>query len=378
MEHGAKVSREPTPVERSLVAAIQDHREEWPYIYVEMTKVTKDDLLADEMYCSRFKHPSMTNFYRDCGEIAGINISMLRKYERAGRLYEKCCEEDSDLPAVTDPSVCTLSPDTLALVDRISAYQDREKESYPRRRKSLSCMIARRLTSGKGPSRKQLLLWLNNLEFAESQGTLERALLQMRQMLTGSERVEGNNCSTANRRAKWEEKRGELWLSAPLLLMDGKWLTNTLKDKFDCSNAHFELHDWQSMRPEFGRYGGPDYVVVETITGEIRTHAIDLRPTASARSLFEADHAARTSGADCYWILTMEFETRSPDWASRTESAVGVMLIVDNEIEVLKAPDLVTPFVETRVQLYMEILARMMPRTPKLKDNASLLALQPD
>ena len=54
---------EPAPVERGLVDAIQEHRDEWPLIYNEMKSVDKDDLLADAEYCNRHKHPSMTQFF---------------------------------------------------------------------------------------------------------------------------------------------------------------------------------------------------------------------------------------------------------------------------------------------------------------------------
>lgn len=110
----------PTPVERDLVNALIDKRDNWPAIYLEMTKVSEGDLFSDAEFCQRHKRPSLTAFFVECGEIAGVNISTLRKYQRAGVYYESARNRHPELPSIADDKVKNVPPDLLSFVSKIN------------------------------------------------------------------------------------------------------------------------------------------------------------------------------------------------------------------------------------------------------------------
>lgn len=130
-----KSSLKPTSVELDLVNVLIDEHDNWPAVYLEMTKVSEDDLLSDAEFCQRHKRPSLTAFFVECGEIAGVNISTLRKYQRAGVYYESARNRHPELPSIVDNKVKNVPPDLLSFVSKIndSARQsDSDSESLDR------------------------------------------------------------------------------------------------------------------------------------------------------------------------------------------------------------------------------------------------------
>ena len=166
---------QPTPVEEDLVAAIRQ-REGWPFVYAAMRSVTKEDLLADARYCARHKNPSLTQFFTECGALGGLKISMMRKYQKAGRFYDGCRERFPSLPPVTDASVCALSPDSLVLVERVASFLDEGAPQLDQQRNALVHLLVAELLEGRGLERKQMLSWLGLLQDASRAGQLERSV----------------------------------------------------------------------------------------------------------------------------------------------------------------------------------------------------------
>ncbi len=164
---------EPTPVERKLVNAIAEHRWEWPLIYIEIKAVTKEDLLDDAAYCARHKHPSLTNFLKECGDISGLHRSMLYKIKRAGVFYEARQREFKDdvdlkLPKITDELVVSTSAESFILMDRLrdKMLETKEFEHAREKQEAIVKILLVEILCEKPFPRKRFDDWFTKLDAA--------------------------------------------------------------------------------------------------------------------------------------------------------------------------------------------------------------------
>lgn len=346
---------EPTPVEAPLVAAIRDHREEWPLVYAEMKGVCKDDLLADAEYCSRHRHPSMTQFFRECGLIGGIHESMLRKFERAGRFYDRFLSEFPGSPRPDDGRVAAMSPDTLILVDRIDGFLAMGAPSMGSERHEIVGRLVGDLLEGRGLRRRELNAWLASLQDAAEHGALERCVGDFIASVTGD---------AAGERGLFEHAGAGLRLESRvrLLLRGGEWLSSLGARDGTASPGRVEIVDEPGLRVGDDVLR-PDFAVLETVTDELAVHVVETRGRLLPGMLGEGVFGSRT-GADYAWAVVAERPGNAA--VARCESAgVGLMVLEGGALEVVVLAARREPPEGRAAALCRGLLARMVSRRPK-------------
>lgn len=253
----------PTYVEKPLVAAIAEHRDEWPYIYLEMRKVVKDDLLLDAEYCARHKHPSLTNFYEECGKIGGIHISMLRKIQRAGTYYESAGQRHSSLPSITCPGVCALSPDTLTLVAKIVHLIGRGGAKTESIKYTIERSLLRGLVEGNGLSRKQLNAWYGYLDDSIYSNTLNEAVKKFDAFLKAKDRRSGQSGMVPK----------SFYSRVRAALESGDWLKSTAS-KASSVNRRLRVEDTRGIADDANF--SFSLMILEAVNGSLSVHAMVL------------------------------------------------------------------------------------------------------
>lgn len=322
---------QPTPVEEGLVRALREHRGEWPYAYLEMKKVSKENLLADAEYCSRHKHPSLTQFLRECADIADTGISPLRRYQRAGKFYERMGEV-ADLPPITDSRVCHLSPDTIIYIDQIYeiAYPAAGDSSLV---EDVAYQLLFSLVMGWGMERKELRKWIALLENAKEAGELDKMVDNLFGELIYQDYERGLAATDVLRHATVEAR-------VRPLIEEGLWLQSVVEPgRFENANAGMlDLVD----EPEFvldDRMVMPDYAVAETLTDsdfEVCIHAIEVKKQLQDGRLSQLGTLSRC--CDYVWlVLNADVCSSKTSWKRMgLDEKVGVMLFDEGELTVLR------------------------------------------
>ena len=345
---------EPAPVERGLVGAIQEHRDEWPLIYNEMKSVDKDDLLADAEYCNRHKHPSMTQFFCECGSIAGIHESMLRKFERAGRFYDRFHAEFPDSPEITDPKVVAMSPDTLILVDRIDSFLQKGAPRLIEERKKLLRKLVGDLLEGCGLRRKELNAWLASLQDADEYGHLKErvygflySLYRDGSVVNFHDRIDKLRCLESIVR---------------IFLEEGTWLESLGARATKSWSRGLEIVDSPRVRDRL-RTTCPDFVVVESFTDDLAVHFVEVKVAVDRHKLSRV-LSAFGDGADYNWLALGALP--SDDVVARCkEASVGIMLVSQDRKEVILSAEKLSSSENARVRLYRGLMAASLGKRNK-------------
>lgn len=321
----------PTFVEKPLVLAVTNHRDEWPYIYLEMKKVTKEDLLLDAEYCARHKHPSMTNFYEECGKISGIHISMLRKIQRAGTYYESARQRHAKLPQITYPGVCDLSPDTLTLVAKIVHLIGRGGAETESQKDVIERLLLEGLVEGEGLSRKQLTSWFEYLDDSIYRDDLSSSVEDFLNAMLADE-------SNAEAKAKSVFVGGfRSWLRPTLL--SGIWLGSISSRAGEGKGKIRVLDSLKVLKGDEARV--IDFAVLETITATLASHAVVCRKTFG--QLDDITNAVKhelraCSGFDYVWLAFLQGDANEAVRLAEGLGA-GVMQLVDGNLLVLRNPE---------------------------------------
>ncbi len=321
----------PTFVEKPLVSAVANHRDEWPYIYLEMKKVTKEDLLLDAEYCARHKHPSMTNFYEECGKISGIHISMLRKIQRAGTYYESARQRHAELPKITNSGVCDLSPDTLTLVAKIVHLIGRGGAKTESQKDAIERLLLEGLVEGRGLSRKQLNAWYEYLDDSIYRDDLSSSVADFLNAMV----VYGSSV---------EAKVGSIfvggfrsWLRPTLL--SGTWL-GSISSKVGEGKGKIRVLD--SLKVFKGNEAHViDFAVLETVTATLASHAVICKKTLGRSGDIEnaVKHELRAClGFDYVWLVFLQGDTNEVIGLAE-DLGVGAMQLVEGELLVLRTPE---------------------------------------
>lgn len=363
----------PTRVEEPLVSAIRKYGHAgWPYIYLALRDVTKDDLLADPEYCSRHRHPSMTQYLEECalfGEQGGI--TMLRKYQRAGSLYEEVQKvSDGKLPAITDLSVCTVSPDAFILVARVARILDSAGSQARAHADELLVLLVSKLIEGRGLSRQQMLRWISLLGDAERDGSLEGCaedfLAQVRKEVhleRGEERYGRLNselCFVAG---------SQLSTTATVRsqLDDPSWLACLMEDG-EQPSGRIEMIDLPRIRNVALRDLGADFAVVESVTGDLVVHLVDVSPGEGGRAASERrPEDLVDSGVDYVWVVLDSGRTWAGSDEPAASSGIGVFNLDGEKLSVAAPARKLSPPASARVRILELLLAESLCRTARKK-----------
>lgn len=344
---------EPTRVEANLVAAMREHRDEWPYIYVQMKAVCEDDLLLDADYCNRHKHPSMTQFYRECGEICGVNLPRLRKYQRAGGYYEACMRRFGDLPTITDERVCALSPETLIYVQRIEELIAAGDSGDKVSRDELIHTLIADLLEGKGLSRKQLVNWLSSLQTVEDAGELASCVDNFVAEL--NHKMSSGQAYFAAMRSRRIETQ------VMPFIQEGLWLTAL---GTSAVNASIKISVLNDIRLLDGKNAPVvDFAVMENATCKLAVHAIEIKAM-TQDGAFDTSRKTLSGGFDYSWIV---FDaTHNPVIDTRSirsvDDSIGVMEYRAGVLKVIRPAVRLNPSDTDKARLYGEMMARMLAR----------------
>ncbi|MGN0037876.1 MAG: hypothetical protein ACI36Y_01895 [Coriobacteriales bacterium] len=350
---------EPTPVERPLVDAIQEHGHDgWPYIYLALRDVTKDDLLADAEYCSRHRHPSVTQYLEECALFGGAGgITMMRKYERAGKRYEAVRANNPSLPPVTDPKVCAVSPDAFNLLDSVAAYLEHPSADKGELVARLMGLLVGELLEGRGMTRRQMRDWLSRLKDAQTVGDLEQYVDKF--LAQAAHDIESATPDEAVRALCSAVKSSTTPLSSiRALLLEGRWLAE-LGVK-DLSPKPWQLSVIDEPRLMIGqrRYILPDFAVVETLTSDMSVHFFEVKlgRAFDGMGLNELSTMLE-SGADYLWLVTgAQCAEQVRKVAERL--GLGILVFSESSLEVCVVAGRQEPDPEKRSALYRELLKR--------------------
>lgn len=359
---------EPTRTERALVSTIKADRENWPAIYLEMSKVTKDDLLEDPDYCARHRNPSLTQFYIESGAMAGMRVSMLRKFERAGRFYEKCLVCFPDLPPLTNPRLNEISPDTLVLILRIEEFINMGSPSESLDVDGLIHRLVSDVVAGHGLERRHLNAWLASLQDASRYGRLDSAIADFITALNPKALSSSKSAYSAAERARCLESfvKGKL--------QDSAWLDSVVDAEADAEGTDtallfanaIEIVPDPLRRSERSEGAFYDFAVVDARRSETTVHAIEVKHETrhvEREVMRNFDIAKCAPGVDYYWFAT-EGEVSDFLVVKLAKLGVGLMVREGDSLRVAFPPAKRTFTSAERSQLLMRLLERIV-RKPK-------------
>lgn len=334
----------PTFVEKPLVMAVANHRDEWPYIYLEMKKVTKEDLLLDAEYCARHKHPSMTNFYEECGKISGIHISMLRKIQRAGTYYESAKQRHAELPEITYSGVCDLSPDTLTLVAKIVHLIGRGGAKTESQKDVIERLLLEGLVEGEGLSRKQLNSWYEYLDDSIYSDSLDEAAKKFYDelQLWISGKTEQSKAAPRS-----------FHVRARSAIARGSWLKTVASSDLSI-RPRLRLEEMRNVSD--GSSPCSALIVLEAVNNKLTTHAMVLcESTLGAQGVhaLELKDILVAKGFDYVWII---FGLGDNDLSSTDAVDFGLIHLTEDEAEVLSAAPKLHAAPGAQRDLYASIL----------------------
>lgn len=357
------IGLKPTPVEKPLVSAIIRYQHAgWPYIYLAMKGVTKDDLLDDPEYCRRHRHPSLTQYFEECALFGGQGITMLRKYQRAGSLYERACEHSGGaLPPITDHQVCSVSPDALILVARAAALLELAEGIPAATRDEAVFLLVLNLVEERGFRRRQMLKWLAMLEDAKKDGCLEQIAshfiaqvrhetLEESQRPSGGERIEYAYISLGF------ASQIRPFLDTP------SWL-GCLQEAEGELSGRMEIVDVPQVRNAKLRELGSDFLVVETITDDIAVHAVVVGSCSDTGE--PADLAALAgSGVDYVWLASGSWVSRDADTSAACPER-GLLEFDGKSLKATLPAKRLHPDPEARVALIELLLSERLTRSAR-------------
>ena len=363
---------EPTRTERPLVAAIKADRENWPAIYSEMCKVDKDMLLEDPDYCNRHRNPSLTQFYIECGAMASMRISMLRKFDRAGKFYEKCLSRFPDLPPISDPSVAKLSPDTLILICRIEEFINMGAPDNPLDVEWLVHRLVSDVVEGHGLARKQLNAWLSSLQDAAIYGRLDSAVTEFIMSLDPRRLTSSKLVYNVAEQARCLESfvKGKLnsgeWLDAAYAECDalpGEADVRFLSGAIEVVSGPFRL-DKKSL-PH-------DFAVIDARRDQMIVHAVEVKVKAAhiEKALRLTNAEKNAAGVDFYWFAT-EGEVPSALVSHLKSRGIGLLLREDDGLRIVLPPERCTPADNVRSDLLSSLLLKIIRKPKKPFDKRS-------
>ena len=364
---------EPTPVELPLVEAIREHGHAgWPYIYVALRDVTKDDLLADPEYCGRHRHPSVTQYLEECALFGGAGgITMLRKYERAGKRYEAVRSENPGLPPVTDPRVCAVSPDAFNLLDSVAACLERSSAGRRGPASQLMGLLVSELVEGRGMTRRQMRGWLERLKGAQAVGMLDQYVDDfLAAAAHGVERTTPDEAVRALSSAVMSSADPLAGVRA--LLQEGLWLAELGAEGASTGPWQLSVLDAPRLALGPGRAAVPDFAAVETLTGDMAVHLFEVKLGAEQR----LDRIAQLidAGADFAWLVTgAPCAEQALPVAERL--GLGVLAFDGSSLGVRLAAQRQDPSPEKRAALYRELLRHSLRRTPGPQINYAVVGL---
>lgn len=351
---------QPTPVEQGLVTAMIEEKDNWPAIYQEMSKISKEDLLADGEFCERYKHPSLTAFFVECGEIGGVKISLLRKYQRAGSYYESARTRYPELPPLTDEKVRNTPPDLFALVAKINHLIRKSGSASTETREQLEYYYLSSLIEGT-IARKDLKKVYSLLSDEEEKETAEQAICN----LIETAPLRNPKVSPVRRReSDLEDRFCELFSSA-------NWLTyiKSLKVKQDTISTSFSGTSLYlgGCQKSLNRGIVPDLAVVENVTGLPRVHAFEIKPNQgleNARTIHRLNSWVKTAldgnnGFDFIWVATDECDLGKNDLEELgLDANIGVLRLDGEALHVIREPQQLE--VDNRTQLVFYKAATLM------------------
>lgn len=339
----------PTFVERPLVNAILEHRDEWPYIYLEMAKVSKEDLLLDAEYCARYKHPSLTNFFKECGKIGGMHISMLRKIQRAGNYYESAQQRHPQLPQIIDPQVCALSPDTLIIVSKIIWFLDYDLDLL----NESELTLLSDLLHGNGLSRKELNHWLSYFEEANEYSCLDQAV---RDFIKECRINIDLSCVALENRGVAVESSSDSVDDLLAIFANKGWLYEFLGTSKENGVSLKILSAGVSSK----RLGLPfsSCVFFEAFGGSLRIHCAWRCDKKQLRQILESGTIPdifTNSGIDCLWLV---FDSCDEELANNlTDKKLGIgLLCYGDGVKALCGPSKLSYTSDSRFALYDALL----------------------
>lgn len=364
---------EPTPVERPLVDAIRTHGHDgWPYIFLVLRDVTKNDLLADEEYCKRHRHPSVTQYLEECALFGGAGgITMMRKYERAGKRYEAIRAKNSSLPPITDPRVCAVSPDAFNLLDSVAAYLEHPSVGKEDLVARLMGLLAGELVEGRGMTRRQMRDWLGKLKGARAVGELEQFADKF--LAQAAHDIEKAAPDAAVRALCSTVKSSATPLSSiRALLQEGCWLAEPSIKGIPLKPWQLTVFDEPRLVIEPGRVILPDFAVVETLLSDMSVHFFDVKLGGEPR----LDRIAQCidGGADYVWLVTgVQCAEQVRKVAERL--GLGILVFSERSLEVFVAAEKQDPGPEKRSALYRELLKRSLKISCEAKVEYALVQI---
>ena len=386
---------EPTPVERGLVNAIVEHRLEWPFIYLEMKNVTKDDLLADASYCARHKHPSLTNFLKECGEISGLHSSMLHKIKRAGLFYEGCQREFKDdadlkLPEITAERVVSTSAESFILIDRLREKMGRGSESAcsQEKQESIIRILLSEVLFSEVFSRKRFNEWFAKLDKSirgRDEGETEAVIDEILFSLASTNDLEALPQTRKSLQGiAFETTVGSLLGKADWLLhVPGSTVreegTSRLFGSFKIREAGFG----GNLRQAGFAHPSCDFVLIENMTCPLAVHAIETKIGLSQMGMERvAKLFTDLEGMDYFWVVcgskddALEAQSGTRGLPSNInglddlvdtgvaerleELGIGVLAINGWELEVLLPAKRLEPGCEARCRVNTSVMQRFL------------------
>lgn len=376
------IALNPTPVEEPLVNAIKRYGHAgWPNIYLALRDVTKADLKADPEYRKRHRHPSLTQYYEECASFGGAGgIDMLRKYRRAGALYEHVREKSGGkLPAVTDLSVCTVSPDAFILVDRVAKLVEGLEGGCRARADELLFLLVSRLVEGSGLTRQQMTRWISLLGDAKKDGTLESCvgdfLAEAREEpRSKDEGIIWRTFKPIKQHIVFEEMLSTTAMVRAMLI-DPAWLA-CLTEGGKKPKGDIELIDLSKIRNVELRDLGADFAVVENITGEFVVHLVDVSPAeGGSAALGKRPEDLLGSGADYVWVVE-EGRRALPAAEERfADTGIGTLSFGSTGLSASSPARKLSPALTARQRLLELLLAESLFRAVRKKTQGRMPAI---
>lgn len=361
---------EPTRTERPVVDAVKEHGHAgWPHVYLALKAVSKEDLEADADYTERHPRPSVTQFVEECALLSGQGKAMLWKYIRAGEFYESLLGRPAcELPPVTDARVCAVSPDTLILVDRVARLLLKSEVGRDGSAMDLLALLVSELLEGRGLARRDLKAWIDRLSDAERSGELDACASSF---AVHAARKVGGAAVPARPRTKGLNKIPSL-ITIPMvpltselrpLLAESLWLTELARSGERPATWRVNLFDSPRLRVGEGRLVTPDFVVAETLTGDMSVHLVEVKSgTAPAGVSLERLDSYLACGADYVWVAVEEEHVeRYAGGAQRL--GCGVLAYDGKKLRVAVAAKRQDVGPEERCALYRELLKCALRRT---------------
>lgn len=345
---------QPTPVEQGLVTAMIEEKDNWPVIYQEMSRVSKDDLLADSEFCERYKHPSLTAFFVECGEIGGVKISLLRKYQRAGSYYESARTRYPELPPLTDEKVRNTPPDLFALVAKINHQIRKSGSASVETRGQIEYYYLSSLIEGT-IARKDLKKVYSLLSDEEGKESAEQAIYNL--IETAPLRNPVTKPIQMNE-SGLESKFFEIFSGSNWLTYIKSLKVNEGAVSVSLSGASLYLGGCQK-----NLNGGlvPDIAVVENATGTPRAHAFEIKSNQgleNARTIHRLNRWIKASsdgnnGYDFIWVATDECDFGKNDLEELgLDENIGVLCLSGEALRVIREPKQLTVDCQAQLLIY--------------------------